>query len=181
MVNKLFLVSGHSGGGKTTVMRSVMTNEIISFTTRGKRTGEQEGKDYKYITIDDFNNMKDKGKLIEFVNYNGNYYGIDSEELNYKLSKGDAFCIVDYHGMEQLKNIYNNCCTIFLYNTSTSQAAKQMKIRGDKDDAIISRLKTYSDELANRKHYDYVIRNNAGKLENTIEIVKNIIQAEVNK
>lgn len=179
-MNKLFLVSGHSGGGKTTVMRSAMDNEIISFTTREKRNGEKHGIDYKYITIEEFDNLKQENKLIESVEYGGNYYGIDSYELNNKLNKGYAFCIVDYHGMLQMKDLYENCCTIFIYNSSSSIAKKQMKSRGDSDDKIASRLKTYKEEMANRKHYDYVIKNNHGQLDKTIEIVKNIIESEVN-
>lgn len=53
-MNKLFLVSGHSGSGKTTVMRKIMSNEIISFTTREPRVGEIEGVDYKFITVEQY-------------------------------------------------------------------------------------------------------------------------------
>lgn len=177
-MNKLFLVSGHSGSGKTTIMRRVMDNEIISFTTRPKRKGEVEGKDYKFITLDEFWRLKQQDKLIEWVKYANNYYGVDKEEFENKISKGHAYCIVDYHGMRQLKNFYSNCVTIFIY-TSYEQAIKQMRDRGDDEDKIKDRMVTYINELQNRKEYDYVIKNNKNKLNNTIEIIKNIIESEV--
>ena len=177
--NKLFLVSGHSGGGKTTIMRSLMDNEIISFTTREKRKGEKEGYDYKFITFEDFNELKVHNKLIESVEYGGNFYGVDHDEFNDKLNNNHTFCIVDFHGMQQMKEIYDNCCTIFIYNESPSIAEKQMKSRGDDEGKIANRLKTYEEEMANRKYYDYVIKNNHGQLESAIEIVRNIIKSEV--
>ncbi|PLR99525.1 guanylate kinase [Bacillus sp. T33-2] len=178
-MNKLFLISGHSGSGKTTLMKSLMDNEVISFTTRERRNGEQEGVDYKFISIDQFNQMKYQNKLIEWVEYSGNFYGIDAEEFESKISTGEAFCIVDYHGMTQFKAFYPNCCTIFLY-TPYKQAYKQMLNRGDAEDKIASRLHTYNEELKNRKHYDYVIRNNSGQFENTRNIIMSIIESEVN-
>jgi guanylate kinase len=178
-VNKLILVSGHSGSGKTSIMKSLMDNEVISFTTREKRTGEREGADYKFISLQQFKQMKNENRLIEWVEYSGNFYGIDSDEFEQKINKDHAFCIVDYHGMKQFKDYYPNCCTIFLY-TPYEQAFHQMKSRGDEEDKIQSRLNTYVEEIKNKVHYDYTIRNNSGKFEDTREIIRNIISSEVN-
>lgn len=178
-MNKLFLITGHSGSGKTTIMRQLMDNEVTSFTTRPMRQGEVDGIDYKFITEGDFRKLRQQGKLIEWVKYSKNYYGIDQEEFKNKISKGHAFCIVDYHGMQQFKRIYKNCVTIFLY-TTYEQAYEQMKARGDDEDKIKDRLVTYTEEIHNKKHYDYVIKNNKNKLNKTIEILNSIIKSEVN-
>lgn len=177
-MNKLILVSGHSGGGKTTIMRSLMDNEIVSFTTRDKRKGEVDGKDYKYITKEQFHNLKDNDKLIEWVEYSNNFYGIDQQEFDSKIKSGHTFCIVDFHGMQQFKKIYDDCVTIFIY-TPVFQAYRQMKERGDSEDKVLTRLKTYEEELSNRGEYDYVVRNNDGQLDLTTDIVRKIIESEV--
>ncbi len=177
-MNKLFLVTGPSGCGKTTIMKSLMRNEVISFTTRNKRSGETEGETYKFISFDDFKSLMNNNKLIECVQYSGNYYGIDSDELNAKLNVGDAFCIVDFYGMKQLKEIHKRCTTIFLY-TPYEQAYEQMLARGDSPDVVNKRLITYQDEMLNRHNYDYVIKNNPGQLDKTKEIVRYILLSEV--
>lgn len=177
-MNKLIALSGHSGGGKTSLMRQVMSNEIVSFTTRKPRQGEIDGVDYKFISLEKFEELKEQGKLIEQVEYSGNYYGIDQEEFENKMSLGNAFVIVDYHGMQQIKKIYSNCVTVFLY-TPYDQAYNQMIKRGDALDKVEQRLRSYYREIENKKYYDYVVRNNAGKFKESIKVLKSIIEAEM--
>ncbi|WP_144459190.1 guanylate kinase [Bacillus pumilus] len=177
-MNKLIVLSGHSGGGKTSVMRLVMSNEVVSFTTRKPRQGEIDGVDYKFISLEKFIELKEKGKLIEEVEYSGNYYGIDQEEFENKMNLGNAFVIVDYHGMQQIKNIYSNCVTVFLY-TPYDQAYNQMIKRGDALDKVEQRLRSYYHEIENKKYYDYVVRNNVGKFKESIKVLKSIIEAEI--
>lgn len=178
MNNILFLITGHSGSGKSTIMKQLMDNEIVSFTTREKRDGEVDGKDYIFITLDEFNRMKDDNQLVEYVEYSGNMYGVTKEELENKINKDHAFCIVDYHGMKQMKELYRNVVTIFLY-TDYDVAKQQMISRGDSIKKVKERLVTYKEELSNRHDYDYVIKNNHGQLHHTIEIIRNIIESEI--
>lgn len=177
VMNKLIVLSGHSGGGKTSLMRQIMKNEVVSFTTRKPRQGEIDGVDYKFINLEKFNELKEKGKLIEQVKYSGSYYGIDQEEFENKLSIGNAFVIVDYHGMQQIKKVYPNCVTLFLY-TPYDQAYNQMIQRGDTLDKVEQRLSTYHHEMKNKKEYDYVIKNNHGMFDITKQIIEKIIESE---
>jgi guanylate kinase len=176
-MSKLFLIIGHSGSGKTTIMRSIMSNEIVSFTTRPKRPNEIDGIDYNFITLDQYNYLKSNNLLIESAEYAGNYYGISKDELEIKLSKGHAFCIVNLHGLEQLKSYYSNCVSILLY-TDIDSAIKHMVHRGENKEFITKRLSTYQQEVENKKYCDYVIKNKHGYLDKTIEIVKKIIEIE---
>ncbi|MFP3751627.1 guanylate kinase [Bacillus altitudinis] len=176
-MNKLIVLSGHSGSGKTSLMRQIMKNEVVSFTTRKPRQGEIDGVDYKFISLEKFKELKEKGKLIEQVKYSGNYYGIDQEEFENKISLGNAFVIVDYQGMKQIKKLYPNCVTLFLY-TPYDQAYKQMIQRGDAFEKVEQRLSTYHQEIGNRKDYDYVIRNNNSMFSLTKEIIENILESE---
>ncbi|NOL36783.1 guanylate kinase [Bacillus safensis] len=178
-MNKLIVLSGHSGSGKTSLMRQIMKNEVVSFTTRKSRQGEIDGVDYKFISLEKFKELKEKGKLIEQVKYSGNYYGIDQEEFENKISLGNAFVIVDYHGMQQIKKVYPNCATLFLY-TPYDQAYNQMIQRGHTYEQVEQRLSTYHEEIGNRKNYDYVIRNNYNRFNYTKGIISQIINSELN-
>ncbi|MBS4747469.1 guanylate kinase [Bacillus altitudinis] len=179
-MNKLIVITGPSGSGKTSLMRQIMKNEVVSFTTRMPRQGEINGVDYTFINFEKFNELKEKGKLIEQVEYSGNYYGIDQEEFENKMSLGNAFVIVDYHGMQQIKKVYSNCATLFLY-TPYDQAYNQMIQRGDTLDKVEQRLSTYHHEMKNKEHYDYVVRNNSGKFNDSIKVLTSIIESEVSE
>lgn len=160
-------------------MKSLMNNELISFTTRPirKKDGEVDGKDYYFISVEEYNKMFDQGKLAEYTEYGGNYYGLTLDELESKLSRGHAFVIVDYVGVQQLKKIYNNCVSIILHTTK-KDAIKQMKDRGDSLDLTMKRMSTYDEEIANKQYYDYAVINRYGEFDNTKKIVESIISVE---
>lgn len=174
--NKLVLVSGHSGSGKTTVMRKTMFHEILSFTTRERRPKEIDGVDYKFITLNEFKVLKSNNKLLEWTEYSGNFYGVMSNELN-KLKEHNVFFICDYNGMKQAQQFYDNCVSIFMY-TDIVSAQQNLGLRGESLEFINKRLSTYDKEIENKKYYDYVIKNNSGKLDHTIRIVKEILYSE---
>jgi guanylate kinase len=155
-----------------------MQNEIVSFTTREKRPGEIEGKDYIFISNEEFESMRDSGKIAEYTTYYGSAsYGITMEEINKKLSKGPAFVVVDIEGKKQLEEIYDNTTSIFIY-TSPEEAEQRMIRRGDKPENIAKRLATFKKELENMEFYDYAIENPDGKLEQTIQKVIDVVAAE---
>lgn len=178
-MNKLVIVSGHSGSGKTSIMRSIMDNELISFTTRRPRKDEVEGIDYHFISKDVYDHLLKENKLAEHTEYGGNHYGLTLEEVQSKTQKGTAFVIADCNGMNQLKAIYPNSISIFLY-TPREQALKQMQQRGDTFESISKRISTYENEMKNKVHYDYFIRNNDGQINKTADIIRSIIESEVN-
>lgn len=178
MPNTLFAVTAPSGSGKTSIMRMVMDNEVISFTTREKREGEKEGIDYLFIDNDKFQELKQSGGLVEQTFYDNHYYGITSEELHKKLNKGNAFVIVDYHGMQQLKAIYPDTVSIFI-KTKKEDAIRNMFGRGDSFGRIRSRLTTFDSELMNLINYDYVVSNIYGKKECTVRIIREIIDTYI--
>lgn len=172
--NKLVLVSGASGSGKTTVMRSIMNNEIVSFTTRPPRKGEVNGIDYIFISQGEFKELLDNNGLIEYTNYGGNYYGVTRQEYESKLNAGDAFFICDVEGMKQMKEIHENCLSIFIY-CDRETVENNMRKRGDKEENIQKRLSTYDEEMLNMVYYDQVVTNRENELQETIETVRDII------
>lgn len=178
--NILFIVSGPSGSGKTTTMRNAMDNEIISFTTRAKRDGEEDGIDYLYITEEEFQALVDHGGIAESTTYYGTAsYGITLSELLEKLDKGDAFVIVDVVGKAQLEALYPNTVSIF-FSISKETAIARMKLRGDSDESINKRLMSFEEELENFYLYDYIIDNENSKNQ-ALQAVNYIVGLERDK
>lgn len=172
--NKLYVVSGCSGSGKSSTMKSIMENEIISFTTRSPRLNEINHKDYIFITEDEFQYLLHNDGLIEYTNYNGNYYGITREELYGKLEQGNAFSILDFYGMKQMKKLYDNCTTIFFF-VEKEDAERRMRERGDSEENIHKRLSTHQEETENLLYYDEVVNTSENNFEEVVQIVKDII------
>jgi guanylate kinase len=180
MSNILFCITGPSGSGKTSIMREVMSNELISFTTRQKREGEVEGKDYNFIEYRKYIEMVGNNGLVENTCYDGNYYGLSVDELCNKTNKGHAFFICDNHGFNQIKEKYDNVVSIFLY-ASFADSFQNMQTRGDSIEKIGKRLSTYHQELENKGQYDYVIKNNTGLKELTKDVLMTIVRTEILK
>jgi guanylate kinase len=176
-LNKLIIISGPSGSGKSTIAKSAMDNEVVSFTTRPPRPGEINGKDYVFMSQEEFDKLLHNNGLAEYTTYYGNAsYGITLDELHGKLEKGHAFVIVDVIGLVQLKKLWDNTASVFIM-TSEAKARKRMNERGDSAQRIEDRLKTYGIEQENFYLYDYVLDNN-NTLAEAIEGMKNILQIE---
>ncbi|WJJ55342.1 hypothetical protein QB910_000098 [Dabrowskivirus KKP3916] len=173
-MNTLFTVVGNSGAGKTTIMRKTNLLELVSFTTRQPREGESNGVDYYFIDDAKFNALYQSGQVIEHHNHFGTHYGLTAEEFYGKMAKGNAFSIVDIHGMNMLKALYPKTVSIFIYNTY-EEAVVNMKARGDSDDKIAKRLETYHWEVAQRKFCDFVVKNTNGKLGAVTNIIQDIV------
>lgn len=171
--NKLFIVSGHSGCGKSSIMRKTMKNELISVTTRQQRPVEIEGGDYYFKNVAQFINLD----LAQHSYYGRHDYGVTKEEVETKLAKGDAYIVTSFDGMNQLRQYYPNSVTILFYSSYTD-AEKNMLDRGETIEFINDRLLTYSEEVANKIHYDYVVKNIRGNFNETVDIVRKIIKSE---
>lgn len=174
MNNRVIVFSGTSGSGKSTVVNELSPNQIVSFTTRKQRELEQNGVDYLFITEEEFQKLLHSDGLIEHVEYGGNRYGITKEELHNKTLMNDAYWIADYHGMKQMKKLYDNCLTIFFF-CEKDDIEKRMRDRNETEEFIKNRLSTYSEENENLVYYDHIVNTSTNTLEETIEIVKDII------
>jgi guanylate kinase len=168
-------VVGASGSGKTTIMRMIMKNELVSFTTRAPRIGEINGKDYIFITKDEFTSLLESGGLMESTEYGGNHYGLTRKEFEYKLEIGDAFFICDINGMKQMKSLYDNCLSIFIY-ADKEDIHQRMIVRGDKEELILKRLSTHEEEIQNMKFCDHVVVNDQDNIDNVVGKILTILE-----
>jgi len=179
----LFVVSAPSGGGKSTIIRELLANDAtlsysISGTTRAARSDEQEGREYYFYSIEDFQRLIDEDRLYEYALVHGNYYGTLKSEVDSKLhAGGDVILDLDVQGSVELKKKAPECVSIFILPPSLATLEKRLRGRGsDEEETIQRRLLNARTELRMAERYDYVLVNRV--LTETIEQMKTIIAAE---
>lgn len=167
----IFIISGPSGSGKTTVLEKIVNKDrfsanlarSVSFTTRPKRSKEEEGKDYFFISERQFKAKLKAKKILESTVYLGYYYGTPRGFLEKRIRLGlDTILCLDAKGAFRLKRLYpENTVTIFLLPPSLGDLAKRIEKRCNKtrQDEIERRLKLSKAELRLADKYDYRLMN----------------------
>lgn len=177
----LFVISAPSGSGKTTIIRKLLKkiknlHFSISCTTREKRRGEKEGKDYYFINEDKFKKMVKREEFIEWAKVHNFYYGTKKSEVFPKIEKGkDVLLDIDTKGSFKIKKKYPESIHIFLIPPSFKELEKRLRGRGDLDEnQIKKRLENAKMEIKRLKNYDYVIIND--KIKNALNSLISIIK-----
>lgn len=183
MKGVLVVVSGFSGAGKGTVMKSLMGKYdnyglSISATSRNPRSGETEGVEYFFKTREEFEKMIEEDKLIEYAEYVGNYYGTPKEYVEQRLSEGqDVILEIELQGALQVKEKMPETVLIFLAPPTAVELENRLRGRGTEDEETIKgRLKRATEEAEYMKKYDYVLVND--DLETCVKDLHGIIQSE---
>jgi guanylate kinase len=179
----LIIISSPSGGGKTTVKNRLLElmpemYYSISCTTRKPRTGETEGKDYNFISEEEFLKKKEKGAFLEFAKvYNSYYYGTLEAPIDENLEKGkDVLLDIDTQGAMQVSE-KKECVLIFILPPSLEILKSRLFNRKtDSENEIWKRLKEAEKELKLVHNYDYAVLND--NIDQTVEKIKAIITAE---
>ena len=184
--NGLFIVfSGPSGVGKGTISKEIIKQfnawYSVSVTTREKREGEVEGKDYFYVSKDVFEEKIKNNEFLEYATYNNNYYGTLKEKIDEKINNNiDVIAEIEVKGAKNIKNIYNDSILIYILPPSLQELEERLKGRNTEDgETIKKRMMITKEELKEIDVYDYVVIND--DLEKAIENVKNIIISEKSK
>lgn len=162
----LFIISGPSGAGKTTLYKKVTSSlpnvrPSVSYTTRTQRSGEVNDRDYTFITRDEFKAMIDRGEFIEWAEVHGELYGTSQMRLEEIMNSGaDAILDIDTQGVMQLKNKYREGVYIFICPPSITILKERLKRRlTDSKEAVERRIKGAVQEIKQYRDYDYVIVN----------------------
>lgn len=174
MSGLIFVISGSSGCGKTTISENVqeLGEKIITSTTRGARPGEIDGVDYYFLSEDEFNSRD----FVESDLKYGNYYGTEVKEVEKKMSSGDIYAILTYNGYLDFKKKYKeNVVGIFIH---TSKSDIKLMLEKRSEDNIDKRMVDYEADLKNMPEYDYIIKNEMGKMDESIKTLKDIINFE---
>ena len=163
----MFILSSPSGAGKTTLVKKIAKNKnfsiSISHTTRQPRPKETNGKDYYFVSKNNFKKLIKKGEFIEHAQVFDNYYGSSKNLIINKLKKGKNIIFdIDWQGTRQIRNkkLDYKLLTIFILPPSRDELIKRLMKRENKNiNTVKKRMKEFKKDLQRWKEYDYVLIN----------------------
>ncbi|KAK6122638.1 hypothetical protein DH2020_043614 [Rehmannia glutinosa] len=182
----IIVISGPSGVGKDSVIKKLREvredlHFVVTATSRAKRPGEIDGKDYFFITKDEFLKMIEKNELLEYALVYGEYKGVPKQQIRDYMAKGcDIVLRVDIQGAANLRRILRNSA-VFVYLVAESEEALVNRLIGRKtetNEALVVRVASAREELRHLKEFDYVVVNKEGELERSVKVIDSIIEAE---
>ena len=176
----LLVISGFSGAGKGTVIKSLINNYdnfalSVSATTRKPRDGEQDGISYFFKTKEEFQDMINKGELLEYATYVGNYYGTPKSYVEDKLKEGyNVILEIECVGAFNVRKMFPDALLMYIIPPSAEELERRLRGRGTEDEATINaRLAKASKEAEGVEEYDYIIINDM--VDNCVKDINGII------
>ena len=181
---KLIVFSAPSGAGKSSLIKNIIeksTGDIelsISATTRPPRDGEEHGRDYFFISDEEFNELRRSDSFIEHANVHGYHYGTLKSFVDEKIQNGISIILdIDVQGFNLIRNAIEHNLSIFIIPPSIKELRKRLTSRGlDSSDVIEKRLSNAKTELKYAEQYDYIVLNDL--FENTLSELVSIINDE---
>lgn len=162
----LFVVAAPSGAGKSSLVRALLEMDShlgmsVSHTTRTPRGQEQEGREYHFVSEPDFRAMVAAGEFIEWAEVHSNLYGTSHAAIDSRISQGhDVVLEIDWQGALQIKQLFPDAVLVFILPPSWEELAQRLNRRGeDHPDVIAQRLLNARHEVAQARHFDFVIIN----------------------
>ena len=179
----LVVVSGFSGSGKGTLMKALVEKYhqyalSISATTRQPRPGEENGREYFFVTREAFLKMAEENALIEYAQYVENYYGTPREYVEKQLASGrDVILEIEIQGALRIKEQYPDALLLFVTPPSAEELKRRLTNRGTESAEVIeARLKRAAEEAEGVEAYDYIVVNDA--LEACTDRLHQLIEAQ---
>lgn len=180
----LFVMSGPSGTGKGTICERLISNEnnniflSISTTTREIRKGETDGVTYNYTTVENFEKLIADGEMLEYAQFNGNYYGTPKKAVSDMLSAGKNVLLeIEVQGALKVKNIFPDAILMFLIPPSMAELKKRLTERGrETEEQIAERMETAKWEFTKSVLYNRIFIND--DLDTCVNEVETVIRGE---
>lgn len=179
----LMVLSGFSGAGKGTLVKGLLGKYdnyalSVSATTRKPRPGEEDGREYFFRSVEEFERMIEENAFIEYAKYVDNYYGTPKEYVQQKLNAGkDVILEIEIQGALKVKKEFPDTLLLFVMPPSAEQLRERLVGRGTESEAVIaSRLATAVKEAEGIEAYDYLVIND--DLDTCILQLHEIIQSE---
>jgi guanylate kinase len=163
---RLFVIAAPSGAGKTSLVRALMEREpglrfSISYTTRPRRPNEVDGRDYYFVTREEFDRIVAEGGFLEHATVFDNSYGTSASQVEQSLSGGqDLILEIDWQGAGQVRRALPECRSIFILPPSRAELERRLRGRGtDSEDVIRRRLRDAAADMGHWREFDHVVVN----------------------
>jgi len=181
----LIVISGPSGVGKDTVIQRMKERQlefhfVVTATTRPPRPGERNGVDYFFVSREEFARMIDEGELLEYAIVYNDYKGIPKQQVREALASGkDVIMRIDVQGAATVRKICPEAVLIFLTTETEKELVERLqKRKTEAPEGLRLRIATARQELKRMNEFDYVVVNREDQLEETVDTIIAIIQAE---
>jgi guanylate kinase len=181
----LIVISGPSGVGKDTVLQRMKEREfpfhfVVTATTRPKRPNEVHGKDYFFVSSDEFARMIEDDELLEYAIVYNDYKGIPKQQVRDALdSSKDVVMRIDVQGAETIRRLAPEALLIFITTESEDELVQRLKVRKtESPEGLNLRIATARQELKRIEAFDYVVINSDFHLDETVDTIRAIIHAE---
>lgn len=164
-MSRLYVVSGPSGVGKSTVVAEVLKKRpdiwlSVSATTRAPRPAEVDGREYFFLSAEDFTQRAESGEMLEWASFAGNSYGTPRGPVLEHLAHGPVLLEIELQGARQVRRAMPESVLIFLAPPSPEELKRRLVGRGTEDDASVrARLERADAELAAVGEFDHVVHN----------------------
>ncbi len=162
----LYVVSAPSGAGKTSLVKALLARDpqivvSVSHTTRAARPGEEDGRDYNFVTMAQFNAMIEQGAFLEYAEVFTNKYGTSQQWVEAQLAQGlDVILEIDWQGAAQVRRLMPTCESIFIIPPSRAALRSRLEGRGqDADEVIDYRMSQATGEMSHYGEFDYLVIN----------------------
>ncbi|RKY65669.1 MAG: guanylate kinase [Candidatus Latescibacterota bacterium] len=184
----LVVFSAPSGAGKSTIVREVLRRKpvpgmelSISATTRPRRPGEEEGRDYYFLSEEEFESRRERGEFVEWAEVHGHLYGTLRRTVEEALEEGKVLLLeIDVQGARQIRRAFPESVSVFVAPPSLEVLEKRLRERGrDPEEDIERRLEAAPKELSEAGSYDYIVVNE--DLEEAVRAVEAILVAEYHR
>lgn len=182
----IIVISGPSGVGKDALIKKLRESRdslhfVVTATSRPMRPGEENGKDYYFVSKEEFLTMIDKNELLEYALVYGDYKGIPKKQIREYMAKGyDIILRVDIQGAQTLRRVLGDSAVfVFLMaDCETALVERLVERKTESREELLVRIATAREEIKHVKNFDYVVVNAEGKLDVAVKLVESIIDAE---
>jgi len=181
----LLILSGPSGAGKDALLNrmkelGVPFHYVVTSTTRPPRTGEKDGVEYTFVSESGFQEMLQRGDLVESAKVYGYWYGVPKHEVKQALDEGkDVVLKIDVQGAATIRNLLPGAVLVFLTLPSLEEYEKRLRQRKTESDTDLKvRLGKVTEEMRSMLIFDYVVVNRQDELDGAVDQIKAIVAAE---
>jgi guanylate kinase len=163
---RLFVIAAPSGAGKTSLVRALLERKpelhvSISYTTRKKRPTEEDGREYHFVSVIEFQQLVAQGQFLEYAQVFDNFYGTGRRPVEAELAHGnDVVLEIDWQGAQQVRKSLPECVTIFILPPSRSSLEERLRNRRtDSEEVIARRLRDAVGDMSHWNEFNYVVVN----------------------